>query len=87
MRADITASNGTANVLAQRYGLTQQTVYKWKRREVFWGCSHTVDRLQTVLTRVQETLLVHLRRTLLLHLDDLLIITRSSFVPMYGAQA
>ncbi|MCW8188220.1 helix-turn-helix domain-containing protein, partial [Verminephrobacter eiseniae] len=34
MRAEIAASSQTASVLAQRYGITEQTVYKWKKREV-----------------------------------------------------
>ncbi|MCW8183042.1 helix-turn-helix domain-containing protein, partial [Verminephrobacter eiseniae] len=35
VRAEIAASSQTASVLAQRYGITEQTVYKWKKREVF----------------------------------------------------
>src|SRR6218665_2077821 len=63
VRAEIAASNETASVLAQRFGITEQTVYKWKKREVFGDRSHTAHRLQTVLTPAQETVVVHLRRT------------------------
>ncbi|MCW8183141.1 helix-turn-helix domain-containing protein, partial [Verminephrobacter eiseniae] len=69
VRAEIAASSQTASVLAQRYGITEQTVYKWKKREVFVDRCHTAHRLQTVLTPAQETVVVHLRRTLLLPLD------------------
>ena len=76
VRAEIATSNETAGVLAQRYGITEQTVYKWKKRSVFGDRSHTAHRLQTVLTPAQEIVVVHLRRTLLLPLDDLLAVTR-----------
>ena len=76
VRAEIAASNEPASVLAQRFGITEQTVYKWKKRSVFADRSHTAHRLQTVLTPAQETVVVHLRRTLLLPLDDLLAVTR-----------
>ena len=76
VRGEIAASSETASVLAQRYGITEQTVYKWKKRSVFGDRSHTAHRLQTVLTPAQETVVVHLRCTLLLPLDDLLAVTR-----------
>lgn len=78
VRAEIAASNETARVLAQRFGITEQTVYKWKKRG---DRSHTAHRLQTVLTPAQETAVVHLRRTLLLPLDDLLAVTREFICP------
>ena len=76
VRAQIAGSHETASVLAQRFGITGQTVYKWKKHEVFGDGSHTAHHLQTVLTPAQETVVVHLRRTLLLPLDDLLAVTR-----------
>jgi transposase InsO family protein len=81
VRAEIAASNETASVLAQRYGVTEQTVYKWKKRDVFADRSHTAHRLQTVLSPAQEAIVVHLRRTLLLPLDDLLAVTREFLNP------
>ena len=81
VRAEIAASNEPARVLAQRFGITEQTVYKWKKREVFGDRSHTAHHLQTVLTPAQETVVVHLRRTLLLPLDDLLAVTREFICP------
>ena len=81
VRAEIAASNEPASVLAQRFGITEQTVYKWKKRDVFADRSHTAHRLQTVLTPAQETVVVHLRHTLLLPLDDLLAVTREFLSP------
>src|SRR6218665_2539621 len=81
VRAEIAASSQTASVFAQHNGITDQTVYKWKKREVFGVRCHTAHRLQTVLTSAQETVVVHLRRTLLLPLDDLLAVTREFLCP------
>lgn len=81
VRGEIAASNETASVLAQRYGITEQTVYKWKKCSVFGGRSYTAHRLQTVLTPRQEVIVVHLRSSLLLPLDDLLALTRKFLSP------
>lgn len=35
VRAEIAASSERASILAKRYGITEQTVYKWKKSEVF----------------------------------------------------
>jgi hypothetical protein len=74
--AEIAASSDCAATLAQRYGIWQSTVHKWKNRDTFHDASHTAHRLQTTLTPAQEALVVELRRTLLLPLDDLLAVTR-----------
>lgn len=50
VRAEIAASNDTAAVLAKRYGITEQTVYKWKKRQSVADLSHTAHRLQTQLS-------------------------------------
>ena len=81
VRAEIAASTETAPVLAQRYGISEQTVYKWKKREAFGDRSHIAHRLQTVLSPAQEAIVVHLRRTLLLPLDDLLAVSREFLCP------
>ncbi len=52
VRAEIAVSSETASVFAQRFGITEQTIYKWKKRKVFGDRSHTARRLQTVLTPV-----------------------------------
>lgn len=63
------------------YGITEQTVYKWKKRSVFGNRSHTAHRLQTVLPPAQEIVVAHLRSTLLLSLDGLLAVTREFICP------
>lgn len=78
---EIAASTETASVLAARYGITEQTLYKWKQCQVFTDRSHTAHRLQTRLTPAQEQIAVELRKTLLLPLDDLLAVTREFLCP------
>ena len=81
VRAEIAASEEPASVLAQRFGITEQTVYKWKKCEEFGDCSHMAHRLQTQLTPAPEIAVVHLRRTLVLPPDDLLAVTREFLCP------
>ena len=74
VRAAIQASDAPASVLAERFGTTEQTVYKWKHRDSVHDRSHTPHRLQTTLTPAQEAVAVAvvLRKTLLVSIDDLL---------------
>lgn len=81
IRAAIAASNEPAAVLAARYGVTEQTIYKWKKRREFTDRPHTAHRLQTTLTPVQEAVVAELRKTLLLPLDDLLLLIREFLCP------
>ena len=76
IRAEIAVSTESAATLAQRFGIGESTVYKWKARDSFYDASHTAHRLQTTLTPAQESIVVELRKTLLLPLDDLLAVTR-----------
>lgn len=44
IRAEIASSTASAASLAQRFGVTEATVYKWKKRTSFQDCSHTAHR-------------------------------------------
>ena len=81
IRAAIQASDEPAWVLAQRHGTTEQTVWKWRKRDSVADRSHTPHRLQTTLTPAQEAVAVALRKTLLVSLDDLLSVVRESLNP------
>lgn len=76
IRAEIAASTDSVVALARRYGVSEETARKWKKRTSVHDASHTPHRLQTTLTPAQERVVVELRRTLLLPLDDLLAVTR-----------
>jgi len=81
IRAEIATSTDSARVLAERYGISEGTVYKWKHRKNTTDRSHTAHRLQTRLTPEQEAIAVYLRQALLLPLDDLLAVTREFLCP------
>ena len=49
-RAAIRASDAPARGLAERYGISEQTVWKWRKRDGVHDVSHTPHRLQTTLT-------------------------------------
>jgi len=61
LRAAIQNSDEPAWVLADRFGTTEQTIYKWRHRDSVEDRSHTPHRLQTTLTPAQEAVAVALR--------------------------
>ena len=81
IRAAIQASTEPAWQVAERYGISEQTVWKWRKRDNVYDRSHTAHRLQTTLTPAQEAVVVSLRRSLLLPLDDLLAVVREFLNP------
>jgi transposase-like protein len=81
VRAAIQASDDAGTVLAERFGVTPQTIYKWRKRDSVADRSHTPHRLQTTLTPAQEAVAVALRRALLVSLDDLLAVVREFLNP------
>ena len=81
IRAAIQASSEPAWLVAERYGISEQTVWKWRSRDDVHDRSHTPHRLQTTLTPAQEAVAVALRRALLLPLDDLLAVVREFLNP------
>ena len=81
IRAKIAGSEEPAAVLAGRYGVTLDTIYRWRGRTSFEDRSHTAHQLATTLAPAQEAVVVELRRMLLLPLDDLLAVTREFLNP------
>ena len=81
VRGTNSALNGRSPGKAERYGISEQTVWKWRKRDGVHDLSHTPHRLQTTLTPAQEAVAVALRTTLLLPLDDLLAVVREFLNP------
>ncbi len=81
VRAVIQSSDEAGTVLAERFGVTPQTICKWRKRDSVEDRSHTPHRLQTTLTPAQEVVAVALRTTLLVSLDDLLAVVREFLNP------
>ena len=81
IRAAIKASADPAWMVGERYGISEQTVLKWRQRDSVEDRSHTPHRLQTTLSPAQESVAVALRKTLLVSLDDLLAVVREFLNP------
>ncbi len=81
VRAAIQASSGPAWRVAEGCGISEQTVWKGRKRDSVQDCSHTPHRLQPVLTPAQEAVAVALRKALLLPLDDPLSVVREFLNP------
>ena len=81
IRTAIQAGVEPAWIVAERYGISEQTVWKWRKRDSVQDRSHTAHRLQTTLTPAQEAVAVALRKTLLVSLDDLLAVVREFLNP------
>ena len=71
------ASDEPAWILAEHFGITEQTVWKRRKRD----SSHTAYRPQTTLPPAQEATAVALRKTLLVSLGDLLAEVREFLNP------
>jgi hypothetical protein len=81
IRAATQASDKPARVLAKQFGATEQTVWKWRKRDSVNGRNHTAHRLQTTLITAQEAVAVSLGKTLFVPLDDLLAAVRGFLNP------
>jgi hypothetical protein len=64
-----------------RYGISEQTVLKWRHSDSVEDRSHTPHRLQTTLSPFQESVAVALLKTLLVSLDDLLAVVQELLNP------
>lgn len=64
IRAAIQASSEPAWRVAEHYGSSEQTVWKWRGRDDVHDRSHTPYRLQTTLMPAQEAVAVALRKAL-----------------------
>lgn len=76
VRAAIRASDKPGSKVPERFGTTEQKVYKWRHRESVEYRSHMPHRLKTTLTSAQEVVAVALRKKLLVSLYDLLVVGR-----------
>lgn len=87
IRAAIQKSSASEAELAQRYGVTRDTIGKWRNRKGVEDASHTPHRLQTTLNAGQEELVIYLRTQLRLPLDDLLAVVREFIEPAMSRSA
>ncbi len=81
IRAEIAASNESTRALAKRFGVSELTIAKWRKRASVNDLPHTPHRLQTTLSPAQEAIVVELRKSLLLPVDDLVAVTKEFICP------
>lgn len=87
IRAALQQASGSDYELAAQYGISRDTVRKWRKRDTVLDGSHTAHRLQTTLNAAQEELVVYLRTQLRLPLDDLLSVVREFIEPSMSRSA
>ncbi|OLS44282.1 transposase [Rhodovulum sulfidophilum] len=80
-RAAIQAGTGPAWMVAERDGISEQTVWTWRGRDDVHDRSHTPHRLQTTLTPRRRRRWRALRKALLLPLDELPAVVCEVFSP------
>lgn len=81
IRREIQEAVGSDYAVAERFGVSRDTVRKWRKRDTQEDGSHTAHRLQTTLNSAQEAVVVELRKTLHLSLDDLLSVIHEFIEP------
>ncbi|HYN81546.1 MAG TPA: IS481 family transposase [Gemmatimonadaceae bacterium] len=87
VRAMIQSSDLPKTELARQFGVSIDTINKWKARDSVADRSHTAHRLQTTLNAGQEEIVVVLREMLWLPLDDLLAVVREFIEPAMSRSA
>ena len=89
IRAEIRAAAPSVSnaELARRYGVTDSTISRWRKRDSVEDRSHTPHDLRATLSPAQEAIVVELRRTLLLPIDDLLPVVREFIEPKLSRSA
>jgi len=87
IREQIRQAEGSAEELAKRFGVSAQTIRKWRQRDSMHDRSHRPHRLQTSLNGSQENLAMCLRQALRLPLDELLILIRQFIQPQMSRSA
>lgn len=83
VRAELKAASASIShaELATQYGLSLDTVRKWRMRDSTADRSHRPARMHTTLSPAQEAVAMAIRETLWLPLDDLLVVVREFLNP------
>lgn len=71
VRKQIQDSNESVAVLAIRFGVHENTIRRWRKRQTQHDLSHTPHRLQISLSQEEEQLVIELRTELRLSRDDI----------------
>jgi transposase len=71
IRLEIQQSKLTYKELARKFGVSVDTIYRWKKRDNGHDRSHARKNLLSSLSSVEEHIVVELRKSLDLSLDDI----------------
>jgi len=72
VREEISKSKLSARILAEKYNVTQGTIYKWKHRDNFQDRASIRNRLCFTLNAFEEQLICEVKRFTLFSLEDML---------------
>ncbi len=89
VRAEIQAAPAHIpdTVLAERFGVSDMTIRRWRHRDDVYDRPHTRHNLLATLNREQEEVLIAARTFLRLGLDDLLVVAREFLHPTLSRAA
>jgi len=71
VREEIQASSDPVRILADRYGVSETTIYRWRKRRSTADRSHVRHNLGQATSPVEEAIIVELRTLAALSLDDI----------------
>ncbi len=83
IRAEIQAAPAhiTDTALAERFGVSDMTIRRWRHRDDVYDRPHTLHSLKATLNHAKEEVLIAAREFLCLGLDDLLVVAREFLHP------
>ena len=89
IRAEIQAAPAhiTDTALAERFGVSDMTIRRWRHRDDVYDRPHTRHNLKATLNHEQEEVLIAAREFLRLGLDDLLVVAREFLHPTLSRAA
>ena len=73
-------STESATVLVHRYGISQVTVYKWRRAKTIYDGSHTRKKLGQSQTPMEEELIKEMRLTARLSQSDVIEVMKRCLI-------
>ena len=87
IRKLLQTSDASAKDLAKKYGITINTVYKWRNREDVHDLPHTPHTLHISLSEIQQQIVTELRERVGLSIDDITEVMNRCTAPKLSSSA
>ena len=87
IRKEIQSSTLSYRDLCKKYGVSQDTIYKWRKRKEVTDKSHARHNLLSSINETEEMLIKGLRKDLRLSLDDIVEVMRRCVNPKLSRSA